>query len=76
MFYYKAHPHTQLSLPAVETLSTNPILFSQIPSLDNLVAKLASFVDAVTPIAGGRSCKGEALEVISHLSQGSVPPCK
>ncbi|OSD07373.1 DUF862-domain-containing protein [Trametes coccinea BRFM310] len=49
MLLYQAfppHPHTKLSLPAVEALSTNPILFTQAPSWDTVSAKLASFIDA------------------------------
>ena len=41
-----AHPHTKLSLPAVEALSTNPILFTQVPPLDTVSTKLVSFIDA------------------------------
>ena len=44
-----AHPHTKLSLPAIEALSTNPILFTQVPALDSVLAKLASFVDTSSP---------------------------
>ncbi|KAI9058199.1 DUF862-domain-containing protein [Trametes sanguinea] len=49
MLLYQAfppHPHTKLSLPAVERLSTNPILFMQTLSWDTVSAKLVSFIDA------------------------------
>jgi hypothetical protein len=42
LFFIKAHPHTSLSLPAIETLSLNPILFAQVPALDNVLAKQIS----------------------------------
>ncbi|OSX56549.1 hypothetical protein POSPLADRAFT_1175262 [Postia placenta MAD-698-R-SB12] len=43
---FPPHPHTKLALPAVEALSTNPILFQQVPAVDNVMAKLSSFIDA------------------------------
>ncbi|KAI0352609.1 DUF862-domain-containing protein [Trametes cingulata] len=42
---FPPHPHTKLFLPAVEALSTNPILFTQVPALDTVSTKLASFID-------------------------------
>ena len=44
-----AHPHTKLSLPAVEALSTNPILFTQVPALDSVLSKFTAFVNASSP---------------------------
>lgn len=41
-----AHPHTKLPLPTVESLSTSPILFTQVPVLDTVSNKLISFIDA------------------------------
>ncbi|KAF7341449.1 hypothetical protein MVEN_01882100 [Mycena venus] len=46
---YPPHPHSSLPLPAVEALSLAPILFTQVPPLDAVFAKLASFIDAVPP---------------------------
>lgn len=43
-----AHPHTSLSLPSVQALSLKPILFTQVPGLDAVANKLASFIDAAT----------------------------
>ena len=40
-----AHPHTQKSIPALDSVSTNPILFTQVPALDTVLSKLSSFVD-------------------------------
>ncbi|EIN12585.1 thioredoxin family protein [Punctularia strigosozonata HHB-11173 SS5] len=43
---FPPHPHTKLSLPAIEALSLNPILFTQIPAFDALQSNLESFIDA------------------------------
>ncbi|EMD39905.1 hypothetical protein CERSUDRAFT_81230 [Gelatoporia subvermispora B] len=43
---YPPHPHTRISLPAVESLSMKPILFTQVPALDTVLSKLGSFLDA------------------------------
>lgn len=47
-----AHAHTSLSLPAVEAISLNPILFTQVPNLDTMFSKLAGFIDVVTSWIG------------------------
>ncbi|KZT11835.1 DUF862-domain-containing protein [Laetiporus sulphureus 93-53] len=71
---FPPHPHTQLSLPAVETLSTNPILFSQTPSLDNLVAKLASFVDALPPSPEVAAAKEKLSKSFPIYLKARFPP--
>ncbi|KAI1793297.1 PPPDE putative peptidase domain-containing protein [Ganoderma leucocontextum] len=43
---FPPHPHTKLSLPAVEGLSMNPILFQQVPPLDTVSSKLVASIDA------------------------------
>ncbi|KAG6904808.1 hypothetical protein DXG01_007028 [Tephrocybe rancida] len=43
---FPPHPHTSLSLPAVQALSLNPILFTQVPAIDTVLSKLSSFVDS------------------------------
>jgi len=43
-----AHPHTSLNLPAVSSISLDPILFTQVPALDTVQQRLLSFVDAST----------------------------
>ncbi|KAH0586619.1 hypothetical protein H2248_007839 [Termitomyces sp. 'cryptogamus'] len=45
---FPPHPHTSLSLPAVQALSLNPILFTQVPAIDTVLAKLSSFIDSTT----------------------------
>ncbi|KAF9019182.1 DUF862-domain-containing protein [Hymenopellis radicata] len=45
---FPPHPHTSLSLPSVQALSLKPILFTQVPALDAVANKLASFIDAAS----------------------------
>lgn len=45
MTFIEAHPHTTLSLPAIKTLSLDPILFSQVPALDTVLIKQISLLD-------------------------------
>ncbi|KAF8558342.1 DUF862-domain-containing protein [Imleria badia] len=49
---FPPHAHTSLSLPVVEAISLDPILFKQIPNLDTMFAKLTGFVDGVTSWTG------------------------
>jgi hypothetical protein len=41
-----AHPHTALSLPAIEATPLDAILFSQVPILDVVLTKVTEFIDA------------------------------
>src|SRR6266404_1749842 len=41
---FSAHPHASLSLPSISSLSTEPILFTQVPALDTVHDKLVSFI--------------------------------
>ncbi|KAF8073399.1 hypothetical protein FPV67DRAFT_1650326, partial [Lyophyllum atratum] len=43
---FPPHPHTSLSLPAVQALSLNPILFTQVPAIDTVLTKLSTFIDS------------------------------
>ncbi|TBU44488.1 PPPDE putative peptidase domain-containing protein [Dichomitus squalens] len=54
---FPPHPHTKLSLPAVEALSMNPILFQQIPPLDTVSAKLVASIDAASSSADLQTAK-------------------
>ncbi|KAG6834078.1 hypothetical protein H0H93_012111, partial [Arthromyces matolae] len=45
---FPPHPHSSLSLPAVQALSLNPILFSQVPVIDTVLSKLSTFIDSAT----------------------------
>ncbi|KAH8104592.1 DUF862-domain-containing protein [Cristinia sonorae] len=43
---FPPHAHTKLTLPALNKVSTKPILFTQVPALDTVSTKLGSFIDA------------------------------
>ncbi|KZV98863.1 DUF862-domain-containing protein [Exidia glandulosa HHB12029] len=43
---YPPHPHLSLPLKAIRAMSTNAILFSQVPALDSAFAKFSTFIDA------------------------------
>ena len=45
-----AHPHLSLDLPSISALSTEPILFAQVPTLDTVHDKLVSFMDGTTSL--------------------------
>ncbi|KAM6500712.1 PPPDE putative peptidase domain containing protein [Amanita muscaria] len=63
---YPPHPHTKLSLPLIQKISFNPILFTQIPSADAMTTKLSSFIDSATWPASASSSKAEVKAVISN----------
>ncbi|KAF8968944.1 PPPDE putative peptidase domain-containing protein [Flammula alnicola] len=42
---YPPHPHTSIPMPAIQALSMNPIIFSQVPAIETVLAKLSSFID-------------------------------
>jgi hypothetical protein len=66
-----AHPHVSLPLPAVEAVSLNPILFTQVPALDTVLTKLSSFIDAVTSWpSSGLGSRDQVKQVLS----GAVIP--
>ncbi|GJE88311.1 PPPDE putative peptidase domain-containing protein [Phanerochaete sordida] len=46
---YPPHPHTQKSIPSLDSVSTDPILFKQVPDLNVVLTKLSSFIDAANP---------------------------
>lgn len=49
---FPPHPHRSISLPATDSITLKPILFTQIPNLDTLLSKLNEFIDAVSPWTG------------------------
>ncbi|KIM42944.1 hypothetical protein M413DRAFT_443767 [Hebeloma cylindrosporum] len=42
---YPPHPHTSIPMPAVQAVSTNSIIFSQVPPIESVVSKLSSSID-------------------------------
>ncbi|KAG2153005.1 PUL domain-containing protein [Suillus bovinus] len=69
---FPPHPHTTLSLPAIEAIPLNAILSSQVPDLDKVLAKLTGFID-VAPSWSGFVTK-EATKQI--LAENIVPYLK
>ncbi|KAL5501594.1 hypothetical protein ACEPAH_8854 [Sanghuangporus vaninii] len=45
---FPPHPHSAKKLAAICTISLEPILFTQVPALDTVEAKLFSFIDAAS----------------------------
>lgn len=65
-----AHPHSRLALPAIQALSLNSILFSQVPSLDTVLNKLISFISTSSLPERSRN------EINETLSQTVLPYLK
>ena len=62
-----------LDLPSISSLSTKPILFTQVPALDTVHDKLASFVDGVPSLANPSKIKDDlAQEIFPWLKQRYV----
>ncbi|CDO71680.1 hypothetical protein BN946_scf184915.g24 [Trametes cinnabarina] len=77
MLLYQAfppHPHTTLSMPAVEALSTHPILFTQAPSWDTVSAKLASFIDTAPSSPELQTAKQALTAAVVPLLKARFPP--
>ncbi|KAL4080944.1 PUL domain-containing protein [Scleroderma citrinum] len=77
---FPPHPHTALSLPAVDSISLNPILFTNIPNLDTLLAKLNEFIDSV-PSWTGAVTQAQVKQVLAKTvvpflkaSSATLPP--
>ncbi|KZT23414.1 DUF862-domain-containing protein [Neolentinus lepideus HHB14362 ss-1] len=75
---FPPHPHQSLSLPAVESLSRNPILFQQAPALDSVVNKLNSLIDAsqTWPSAARKDSVKATLsaDILPYLKARFPPP--
>lgn len=69
---FPPHPHTKLSLPAIEAISLNAILFSQVLNFDIVLAKVTGFVDAAPSWSG--SATKEATKQI--LAKNIIPYLK
>ncbi|KAF8319661.1 DUF862-domain-containing protein [Clavulina sp. PMI_390] len=61
---FSPHPHISKPLPSISSMSTDPILYTQLPSaIDVPITKLASFIDgAALKIPMSDSSSGPALE--------------
>ncbi|KAH9002673.1 DUF862-domain-containing protein [Lactarius hatsudake] len=47
---FPPHPHMSLDTPSISSLSTEPILFTQVPALDTVHDKLVSFIDSTPSV--------------------------
>lgn len=67
-----------LSLPAVESISLEPILFKQVPNFDTLLAKLNEFIDSApswtSPVTQAQVKQALAKTVIPFLKASSATP--
>ena len=71
--FLTAHPLMALDLPSISSLSTKPILFTQVPALDTVHDKLTSFVDGVPSLANPSRIKDDlAQEIFPWLKQRYV----
>ncbi|KAG1749296.1 PPPDE putative peptidase domain-containing protein [Suillus lakei] len=61
---FPPHPHTTISLPAIEAISLNAILFSQVPNLDAALAKVTGFIDAA-PSWCGSATKEDTKQILT-----------
>ena len=67
------HPHLALDFSSISSFSTKPILFTQVPALDTVHDKLASFVDRVPSLADPSKIKDDlAQEIFPWLKQRYV----
>lgn len=79
---YPPHPHTSLSLPAIQKLSLQPILFTQVPALDTVTAKLSSFIESSPWPADATKTKAQTKQFLTsqittylkvRFPQGNAP---
>ncbi|KAF4617546.1 hypothetical protein D9613_005689 [Agrocybe pediades] len=77
---YPPHPHTSISMPTIQALSLNPIIFSQVPALETAFGKLSSFIDEQSTWADSAtqsraSVKGVmSSNVLPYLKSRFQPP--
>ncbi|GAA5866734.1 hypothetical protein JCM8547_002742 [Rhodosporidiobolus lusitaniae] len=71
---FPAHPHTKLSLPALEKLSKNlaPVTYTAFPPLPTLADKLSSVLSSTSLDSASKDVLTE--RVISYLSTLPAPP--
>ncbi|CAA7269060.1 unnamed protein product [Cyclocybe aegerita] len=64
---YPPHPHTAISLPAVQALSLNAIIFAQAPVFDTVLAKQQSFIDDQTSWPSSIQTKDQVKDTLSGV---------
>ncbi|KZV70171.1 DUF862-domain-containing protein [Peniophora sp. CONT] len=72
---FPPHPHTKLSLPAIEKLELSPILFSQTPNLGAVMTKLESFLSNKPELSSALvELKSTVIPWLSNSPRPSAPP--
>lgn len=77
---YPPHPHSSISVPAVEALSLSPILFMQVPSFETVLSKLSSFIRAAEDWPKENNSKDQVERILSEIvgpylkTRFSTPP--
>ncbi|KAI9443300.1 DUF862-domain-containing protein [Lactarius indigo] len=61
---FPPHPHTSLNLPTISSLSTEPILFTQVPALDTVHDKLVSFIDSTPSVRNSSVLKADLTQTM------------
>ncbi|KAI0304337.1 PPPDE putative peptidase domain-containing protein [Multifurca ochricompacta] len=74
---FPPHPHTSLNLPFISSVSTEPILFAQVPALDTVRDKLVSFIDSSPSLNDSNKIKEDlAQKIFPWLKQRYVEKSK
>ncbi|KAH9969699.1 PPPDE putative peptidase domain-containing protein [Russula dissimulans] len=74
---FPPHPHASLELPSVSSVSTEPILFAQVPALDTVHDKLVCFLDATLSLEKSTKIKNDlAQNIFPWLKQRYVQKSK
>ncbi|KAI9465406.1 DUF862-domain-containing protein [Lactarius psammicola] len=61
---FPPHPHTSLELPSISSLSTEPILFAQVPGFDTVHDKLVSFIDSTPSVQNSSVLKDDLTQTM------------
>ncbi|KAH8998488.1 DUF862-domain-containing protein [Lactarius akahatsu] len=61
---FPPHPHTSLDIPSISSLSTEPILFTQVPALDTVHDKLVSFIDSTPSVQNSTVLKDDLTQTM------------
>ena len=62
--FFPAHPHTSLDIPTISSLSTQPILFTQVPAFDTVHDKLVSFIDSTPSVQNSSVLKDDLAQTM------------
>ncbi|KAI0300183.1 PUL domain-containing protein [Russula brevipes] len=77
---FPPHPHASLDLPSLSSVSTEPILFAQVPALDTVRDKLLSFINSAPSLANSGKIKDNLTQNIfpwlkqRYVEKSKAPP--